>query len=65
MSEQLKNILPEKKIDEFLSITRDKSINASDYFIRAGEVPMKIAFVVSGLFRYVYINIMGMNLQRE
>jgi CRP-like cAMP-binding protein len=56
MNEQLKNILPEKKIDEFLSIARDKSINVSDYFIRAGEVPMKIAFVVSGLFRYVYIN---------
>jgi len=56
MKVQLNNILPEKKIDEFLSITRDKSINASDYFIRTGEVPMKIAFVVSGLFRYVYIN---------
>jgi CRP-like cAMP-binding protein len=56
MKEQLNNILPEKKIDEFLSITRDKSINASDYFIKTGEVPMKIAFVVSGLFRYVYIN---------
>jgi CRP-like cAMP-binding protein len=56
MSEQLKKILPEKKIDEFLSITRDKSINASEYFISAGEVPMKIAFLVSGLFRYVYIN---------
>jgi CRP-like cAMP-binding protein len=56
MKEQLNNILPEKKIDEFLSIARDKSINASDYFIRTGEVPMKIAFVVSGLFRYVYIN---------
>jgi CRP-like cAMP-binding protein len=56
MNEQLKNILPEKKIDEFLSITREKSINTSNYFIRAGEVPMKIAFVASGLFRYVYTN---------
>jgi CRP-like cAMP-binding protein len=56
MSEQLKKILPETKIDEFLSITREKSISASDYFIRAGEVPTKIAFLVSGLFRYVYIN---------
>ncbi len=59
MNEQLKNILPENKIDEFLSISRDKSIEASDYFIRAGEVPIKIAFVVSGLFRYVYINDKG------
>jgi CRP-like cAMP-binding protein len=59
MSEQLKNILPENKIDDFLSITGEKSINASNYFIRAGEVPMKIAFVGSGLFRYVYTNDRG------
>lgn len=59
MNEQLKKILPENKIDEFLSISRDKSIDVSDYFIRAGEVPIKIAFVVSGLFRYVYINDKG------
>lgn len=59
MNEQLKKILPENKIDEFLSISRDKSIDVSDYFIRAGEVPIKIAIVVSGLFRYVYINDKG------
>jgi CRP-like cAMP-binding protein len=59
MIEQLNKILPENKIDEFLAICTDKSINVSDYFIRAGEVPSKIAFVVSGLFRYVYINDKG------
>lgn len=59
MNEQLKNILPENRIDEFLSIGRIKSIDAMDYFIRAGEVPDKIAFVGSGLFRYVYINEKG------
>lgn len=56
MNTQLKNILPENKIDEFLSIGKIKSIEVSDYFIRAGEVPHKIAFIFSGLFRYVYTN---------
>jgi CRP-like cAMP-binding protein len=59
MKEELKKILPENRIDEFLSIGRIKSIDALDYFIRAGEVPNKIAFVGSGLFRYVYINEKG------
>jgi len=59
MNEQLKNILPEKRIDELLSIGRAKSIGASDFFIRSGEVPYKIAFVRSGLFRYTYVNDKG------
>lgn len=59
MKEQLKKILPDNKIDEFLSIGRIKSISTSDYFIKAGEVPYKIAFVGSGLFRYVYLNDRG------
>jgi len=56
MSEQLKKILPENKIDEFLSIGKIKSIDAFEYFIKAGEVPRKVAFIKTGLFRYVYIN---------
>jgi CRP-like cAMP-binding protein len=59
MREQLKKILPDSKIDEFLSISKPKTIKASEYFLIAGEVPMKIAFVVSGLFRYVYVNDKG------
>jgi CRP-like cAMP-binding protein len=59
MNEQLKKILPENRIDEFFSIGKNKSIHASDYFIRAGEVPHKIAFIFSGLFRYVYMNDKG------
>lgn len=56
MKEQLKKILPENKIDEFLSIGIIKSVHSSDYFLRAGEIPHKIAFIFSGLFRYVYTN---------
>jgi CRP-like cAMP-binding protein len=59
MNEQLKIILPDNRIDDFLSIGRIKVISVSDYFVRAGEVPYKIAFVGSGLFRYVYINDKG------
>lgn len=56
MTEYLKNILPDKRIDEFLSIGNEKSIDSSNYFIKAGQIPKKIAFVFKGLFRYVYIN---------
>jgi CRP-like cAMP-binding protein len=59
MIDQLQKILPENKIEVFLSISRGKSICASDYFIKTGQVPKKIAFVVSGLFRYVYVNEKG------
>lgn len=56
MNEQLKTILPDNRIDELLSIGKEKSIIASDYFIKAGETPLKIAYVTKGLFRYVYTN---------
>lgn len=59
MKEKLKKILPEDRIDEFLSIGKEKFITASDTFIRAGEVPYKIAYVASGLFRYIYLNDKG------
>lgn len=56
MTEQLKNILPGKHIDELLVIGKAKSIHSSNNFINAGETPTKIAFVFKGLFRYVYKN---------
>lgn len=59
MNERLKNIMPENEIDKFLSIGRIKSMKASEFFVRAGEVPHKIAYVNSGLFRYIYTNDKG------
>jgi CRP-like cAMP-binding protein len=59
MNSQLKNILPADRIDELLSIAREKPVSAGECFIKAGEVPFKIAFVCSGLFRYVYANNRG------
>lgn len=55
----LGKILPSDRMDELLSMGVLKSIKASDYFIRAGEVPTKIAFIQTGLFRYVYTNSRG------
>lgn len=59
MNSQLNNILPAERIDELLSIAKEKPVSAGEYFIKAGEVPCKIAFVSSGLFRYVYANDRG------
>jgi len=59
MTEQLKNILPDNRIDEFLTLGKEKSLNTSKFFIKAGETPFKIAYVFKGLFRYVYINDKG------
>jgi CRP-like cAMP-binding protein len=59
MNATLNNLLPEDRLNEFLSIGKEKSISANDYFIRAGETPGKIAYVSEGLFRYVYINSNG------
>ncbi|MFZ4522730.1 MAG: Crp/Fnr family transcriptional regulator [Bacteroidales bacterium] len=56
MEEQLKSILPDNRIDDLLSIGKEKSIAASEYFIKAGETPNKIGYVTKGLFRYVYSN---------
>ncbi|HAQ38816.1 MAG TPA: Crp/Fnr family transcriptional regulator [Saprospiraceae bacterium] len=59
MKEQLKQFLPEDRIEELLSIGKEKSYRTSEYFIRAGEMPLKIAFVSKGLMRYVYTNDKG------
>lgn len=64
MNEHLKDIIPQNRIDEFLAIGRIKSIKASEFFIRAGEVPYKIAYIYSGLFRYVYTNDKGEELTK-
>jgi CRP-like cAMP-binding protein len=59
MKEQLRKILPENRVDEFYNLGKEKSIKATEFFIRAGEIPIKIAYVINGLFRYVYINEKG------
>lgn len=46
--------LPEKELQELLNIAQHHKIAKTNYFIREGQVPRKMAFVVKGLFRYVY-----------
>ncbi|PXY40450.1 Crp/Fnr family transcriptional regulator [Flavobacterium cheongpyeongense] len=46
--------LPGKELQELLNISEYKKINKGNYFINEGQVPRKMAFVIKGLFRYVY-----------
>ncbi|MCB0374030.1 MAG: Crp/Fnr family transcriptional regulator [Muricauda sp.] len=59
MKEALQQIMPLDKAEKILSIGQARSMNAHEYYLRAGEVPKSFAFVLSGLFRYVYINEKG------
>ncbi|CAM1373703.1 Crp/Fnr family transcriptional regulator [Tenacibaculum xiamenense] len=52
----LKNVLSEDRIEEFLSVGTLIKIKKGEHYIREGEIPKKLGFVLSGLFRYVYIN---------
>lgn len=46
--------LPEKELKELATISEYKIIQKGNYFIREGQIPHKMAFVIKGLFRYVY-----------
>ena len=56
MKEFLGTILPQERLEEFLSIGQILKLERGENYIRAGEVPTKLAFTISGLFRYVYVN---------
>lgn len=59
MNNPLQNILPGERADELLSIATNKAVRNHSFYISEGEIPTKVAFVYSGLFRYVYINAKG------
>jgi CRP-like cAMP-binding protein len=59
MKALLTPLLPEERINDFFSLGKASTISSSEYFIRAGDVPSKFAFVGSGLFRYVYTHEKG------
>lgn len=46
--------LSEKELQELINISKHKVIQKGNYFIKEGQVPRKMAFVIKGLFRYVY-----------
>ncbi|WP_278008923.1 Crp/Fnr family transcriptional regulator [Flavobacterium gyeonganense] len=46
--------LSEKELQELANISQHKIIQKGNYFISEGQIPRKMAFVIKGLFRYVY-----------
>ncbi len=47
------------EIAELLEIGTIKTYEPTAYFLRAGQIPTKFGFVISGLFRYVYVSEQG------
>lgn len=61
----LSKVLPSKQLEDLMAIGQVKTLTSGDYFIREGETPQKLAFVLSGLFRYVYINDKGIEFTKS
>ena len=53
----IKNIidLPLSEEKKLLDISRISTIKKGEFYIQAGQVPKKFAFVSKGLFRYLYV----------
>ncbi len=51
--------LTESEITEFTKIARIKTFERKSNFIREGQIPTEFGFVLSGLFRYLYISEKG------
>jgi len=64
LKKHLSTFLPHSQMEELLAIGKRKKLQPGDYFIRAGETPKKLAFVHTGLFRYVYINEKGVEFTK-
>ena len=54
MEESLVEIMPLKHAKALMAIGQIETSEANEFFISAGEIPQKLGFVFSGLFRYVY-----------
>lgn len=51
--------LPEEQVYKLLSMMRETFLKKGECFIQEGQIPKKLAFVNSGLFRYYYMDIKG------
>ena len=51
--------MPENYISALFQIGEEKTIPQNDNYIEAGSIPRKFALVISGLFRYVYLDSKG------
>lgn len=55
----LEELLPAEYLSEFMKISKKKVVEGRECFLRAGDIPKKMAYVQTGLFRYVYIDNAG------
>lgn len=56
--------IPEKELIKVKEIFKPHDIKKGSLFIKAGEIPTQIAFVISGLFRYYYISSDGVEVTK-
>lgn len=51
--------LPPKDVSELIAISKIQELKKGSFFIQAGDHPTKLAVVLKGLFRYLYIDAAG------
>lgn len=56
--------IPDDQLNRLLACSQVKSIKKGAYFIREGQHPAHMAFVVKGLFRYFYLDSKGCELTK-
>ena len=62
---RLSNLMPHPFFEDFLTIGTERTLDKGEEFVRAGEIPRKVAFVLSGLFRYYYIDKEGVDYTKS
>jgi len=56
--------IPKSQAEKIHSMAHAGKLEKGECFIRAGDIPQKIAFVTKGLFRYYYLNEKGMEFTK-
>ena len=51
--------IPADKVLDLIEVSQLITLNKNDFYIKAGDIPKKLGFVLSGLFRYVYVDSWG------
>ncbi|MDQ6480175.1 Crp/Fnr family transcriptional regulator [Dyadobacter sp. LHD-138] len=51
--------IQEREYAELLEISKVRNITNGSFYVAEGQIPTKFAFLLSGLFRYVYIDSKG------
>lgn len=60
-AEKLKQIssIPQEELEKFAAISYEVKLCKDEQFLEAGQIPRKLAFVIRGLFRYFYVDLLG------